>query len=80
MFNKVLKGLRSMIWQILLHKILLWRFWNKIYIAQVTTTEQSLLMNGMFTSIINLKSNDLKESMNAFIEKRPRKYLVRKSG
>jgi enoyl-CoA hydratase len=38
------------------------------------TTEQSLLMNGMFTLMTSLKSNDLKESMNAFIEKRPPRY------
>ena len=38
------------------------------------TTEQSLMMNGMFTLMTSLKSNDLKESMSAFIEKRPPKY------
>ncbi len=38
------------------------------------TTDQSLLLNGMFTLMTSLKSNDLKESMRAFFEKRPPKY------
>ena len=35
------------------------------------TTEQSLLLNGIWTMITTLNSNDLKEAMGAFIEKRP---------
>ena len=38
------------------------------------TTEQSLLLNGMFTLMTSLKSNDLKESMAAFVARRPAKY------
>ncbi len=38
------------------------------------TTDQSLLLNRMFTLMTSLKSNDLKESMRAFMEKRPAKY------
>ncbi len=38
------------------------------------TTEQSLMFNGMFTLMTSLKSNDLQESMRAFVEKRPPKY------
>lgn len=34
------------------------------------TTEQSLLLNGMWTMMTTLNSNDLKEAMSAFIEKR----------
>ena len=34
------------------------------------TTEQSLLLNGMWTMITSLQSNDLKEAMKAFMEKR----------
>ena len=34
------------------------------------TTEQSLLLNGLWTMISSLKSNDLKEAMQAFTEKR----------
>jgi len=33
-----------------------------------------LLMNGMFTLMTSLKSDDLQESMRAFGEKRPPKY------
>ncbi len=35
------------------------------------TTDQSLLLNGLWTMIANLGSNDLKEAMKAFMEKRP---------
>jgi enoyl-CoA hydratase len=35
------------------------------------TTEQSLLLNGLWTMVSSLKSNDLKEAMAAFMEKRP---------
>ena len=38
------------------------------------TTEQSLLLNGMYTLMTSMKSNDLKESMAAFMSKRPAKY------
>ena len=34
------------------------------------TTDQSLLLNGIWTMITTLNSNDLKEAMSAFIEKR----------
>jgi enoyl-CoA hydratase len=34
------------------------------------TTEQSLLLNGIWTTITTLNSNDLKEAMGAFMEKR----------
>ena len=42
--------------------------------GETLTTEQSLLMNGMFTMITSLKSNDLQESMHAFAERRPPVY------
>ena len=42
--------------------------------SETMTTEQSLLMNGMFTMITSLRSNDLQESMHAFAEKRPPVY------
>ncbi len=42
--------------------------------SETLTTDQSLLLNGMFTLMTSLKSNDLKESMKAFFEKRPPKY------
>lgn len=35
------------------------------------TTEQSLLLNGLWTMATTLNSNDLKEAMQAFMEKRP---------
>jgi enoyl-CoA hydratase len=35
------------------------------------TTEQSLLLNGIWTMITTLNSNDLKEAMGAFMQKRP---------
>ena len=38
------------------------------------TTEQSLLLNGLFTLMTSLKSNDMQESMHAFMEKRPPNY------
>ena len=34
------------------------------------TTEQSLLLNGLWTMIANFGSNDLGEAMKAFTEKR----------
>jgi enoyl-CoA hydratase len=34
------------------------------------TTDQSLLLNGLWTMISSLKSNDFKEAMQAFMEKR----------
>ena len=38
------------------------------------TTEQSLLLNGLFTLMTSLKSNDMQEAMHAFVEKRPPNY------
>lgn len=35
------------------------------------TTQQSLLLNGLWTMTTSLNSNDLKEAMQAFMEKRP---------
>jgi enoyl-CoA hydratase len=35
------------------------------------TTEQSLLLNGLWTMVTTLNSNDLKEAMAAFVQKRP---------
>ncbi len=34
------------------------------------TTEQSLLLNGLWTMMTSLNSNDLREAMQAFMEKR----------
>ncbi len=42
--------------------------------SETLTTEQSLLMNGMFTMMTSLRSNDLQESMHAFAERRPPVY------
>lgn len=42
--------------------------------SETLTTEQSLLVNGMFTMMTILRSNDLQESMLAFAEKRAPKY------
>lgn len=38
------------------------------------TTEQSLLLNGLWTMVTTLNSNDLGEAMSAFMEKRPAKF------
>lgn len=38
------------------------------------TTEQSLLLNGMYTMATSLQSNDLREAMQAFMEKRPARF------
>jgi enoyl-CoA hydratase/carnithine racemase len=38
------------------------------------TTEQSLLLNGLWTMVTSLNSNDLKEAMVAFAQKRPPTY------
>jgi enoyl-CoA hydratase len=38
------------------------------------TTEQSLLLNGLWTMVTSLNSNDLKEAMTAFMEKRPSNF------
>ena len=38
--------------------------------SEELTTEQSPLLNGMWTMITSLQSNDLKEAMKAFMEKR----------
>jgi enoyl-CoA hydratase len=35
------------------------------------TTEQSLLLNGLWTMTTTLNSNDLSEAMQAFMQKRP---------
>ena len=35
------------------------------------TTEQSLLLNGIWTMITTLNSKDLQEAMKAFVAKRP---------
>lgn len=38
------------------------------------TTDQSLLLNGMYTLISSLPSNDLQEGIKAFAERRPAKF------
>jgi len=38
------------------------------------TTEQSLLLNGLWTMTTSLNSNDLKEAMTAFAQKRPAQF------
>lgn len=38
------------------------------------TTEQSLLLNGLWTMATTLNSNDLKEAMQAYLQKRPAQY------
>lgn len=42
--------------------------------GQDLTTDQSLLLNGLLTMATTLNSNDLKEAMQAFMEKRPASY------
>lgn len=38
------------------------------------TTEQSLLLNGLWTMATSLQSNDLREAVAAFMEKRPARF------
>lgn len=38
------------------------------------TTDQSLMLNGLWTMMTSLNSNDLKEAMQAFMEKRPASF------
>jgi enoyl-CoA hydratase len=38
------------------------------------TTEQSLLLNGLWTMVTTLNSNDMSEAMQAFMEKRPANF------
>jgi len=38
------------------------------------TTEQSLLLNGIWTMITTLNSKDLQEAMSAFVAKRPPEF------
>ena len=38
------------------------------------STDQSLTLNAMFTLLTSLKSNDLKESIDAFTSRRPPNY------
>lgn len=38
------------------------------------STEQSLLLNGLWTMMTSLNSNDLKEAMEAFMQKRPANF------
>lgn len=42
--------------------------------GQDLSTEQSLLLNGLLTMATTLNSNDLKEAMQAFMEKRPAEF------
>jgi enoyl-CoA hydratase len=42
--------------------------------SEELTTEQSLLLNGLWTMATTLNSNDLMEAMSAFMEKRPAKF------
>jgi len=45
-----------------------------LQLGENLTTEQSLLLNGLWTMTTSLNSNDLKEAMQAFMEKRPPNY------
>jgi enoyl-CoA hydratase len=38
------------------------------------TTEQSLLLNGLWTMATSLQSNDLREAVAAFMERRPASF------
>jgi len=38
------------------------------------TDEQSLMVNGMYTMMTSLESNDLQEGIHAFAERRPAKF------
>ena len=42
--------------------------------SQNMTDEQSLLLNGMFTMMTSLQSNDLQEGIKAFAERRAPKF------
>ena len=42
--------------------------------SEELTTDQSLLLNGLYTMATSLQSNDLSEAIRAFMEKRPAKF------
>ena len=46
-------------------------FWQS---GEDLTTEQRLLLNGLWTMVTTLNSNDLGEAMQAFMEKRPANF------